>query len=79
MRCRQLAYAVRQAHGRLDLYKVKANDHLGRSATFACGTADQALEKTWELARRGFKDILVIDPKGQESSATAFERTMDLD
>lgn len=61
------------------MYKIKANDTAGRVAIFACGTADQALEKTWELAGRGFKDILVIDPKGQEMNAAAFERSMDLD
>lgn len=61
------------------MYKVKAKDHSGRAFTFACGTADQALEKTWELARRGFSDILVADPKGHEMNAAAFERAMDLD
>ncbi|GJD45047.1 hypothetical protein MKK70_10335 [Methylobacterium sp. E-041] len=60
------------------MYTVKANDHAGRPATFACGTADQALEKTWELARRGFKDIVVTDPKGHASNAAAFERSLDL-
>ncbi|WP_082473131.1 hypothetical protein [Methylobacterium sp. Leaf85] len=61
------------------MYKVKANDHAGRARIFACGTADQALEKTWELAGRGFKDILVADPSGQEVNASAFERSMNLD
>ncbi|CAA2145171.1 MULTISPECIES: hypothetical protein [Methylobacterium] len=61
------------------MYKVKANDHAGRALVFACGTADQALEKTWELAGRGFKDICVADPKGREMKAAAFERAMDLD
>ena len=61
------------------MYKVMAKDHTGRALTFACGTADQALEKTWELAGRGFKDILVADPKGQEMNAAAFERSLDLD
>ena len=61
------------------MYKVKAHDHAGRALVFACGTADQALEKTWELAGRGFKDISVADPKGQEMKAAAFERAMDLD
>lgn len=60
------------------MYTVKANDPAGRPATFACGTADQALEKTWELARRGFKDIVVTDPKGRASDAAAFERSLDL-
>lgn len=57
---------------------MKANDYAGRALVFACGTADQALEKTWELAGRGFKDISVADPKGQEMKAAAFERAMDL-
>ena len=61
------------------MYTVKANDPAGRAMRFACGTADQALEKTWELARRGFRDILVADPKGKEWNAAAFERSMDLD
>ncbi len=60
------------------MYTVKANDPAGRPATFACGTADQALEKTWELTRRGFKDIVVTDPKGRASDAAAFERSLDL-
>ena len=61
------------------MYKIKASDTAGRAATFACGTADQALEKTWELAGRGYKNILVIDPNGLEMNAAAFERSMDLD
>lgn len=61
------------------MYKVKANDHTGRAVVFACGTADQALEKTWELAGRGFKDILVASPTGREMNATAFEKSMNLD
>lgn len=71
-----LAYARRHARRRL-LYRVKANDPAGRTVTFACGTADQALEKTWELQGRGFRDIFVADPAGKEWAADAFERFMD--
>lgn len=61
------------------MYTVKATDPAGRAMTFACGTADQALEKTWELQRRGFREIMVADPKGKAQTAAAFERAMDLE
>jgi hypothetical protein len=47
--------------------------------TFACGTDEQAMEKTWELQRRGFRDVVVLDPTGRERSAVAFERSLDID
>ncbi|GJD51222.1 hypothetical protein OPKNFCMD_3974 [Methylobacterium crusticola] len=61
------------------MYKVKAKDPAGRVMLFACGTADQALERTWDLARRGFKDIVIADPKGKEMNADVFERSMSVD
>ena len=61
------------------MYKVTGHDPAGRRLVFACGTDEQALEKTWELAGRGFREISVIDPKGREMSALAFERSLDLD
>ncbi|WP_232629897.1 hypothetical protein [Methylobacterium sp. Leaf118] len=61
------------------MYKVMGTDPGGRAMTFACGTDEQALEKTWELARRGFRDIAVADPSGRQLSASAFERSLDLD
>ena len=61
------------------MYTVKGKDLAGREAAFACGTDEQAMEKTWELARRGFRDVTVLDPKGKEWSAAAFERSLDID
>jgi hypothetical protein len=65
--------------GRLCLFKVKAVDHTGRAVTFACGTAEQALERSHELARRGFRDIVVLGKDDKEVSASALERSLDLD
>ncbi len=61
------------------MYKVKGTDPSGRVMTFACGTDEQAMEKTWELQRRGFRDVVVLDPKGKELNARAFERSLDID
>ncbi|KQT55076.1 MULTISPECIES: hypothetical protein [Methylobacteriaceae] len=61
------------------MYKVTGTDPAGREMTFACGTDEQALEKTWELARRGFRDVAVSDPSGKRMSAGAFERSLDFD
>ena len=59
------------------MYRVKANDHEGRAVVFACGTADQALDRANELASRGFKDIYVVEPRGQVRTMAAFARLMD--
>ncbi|WP_336492530.1 hypothetical protein [Methylobacterium nigriterrae] len=61
------------------MFTVKGVDPSGRSMTFACGTDEQAMEKTWELQRRGFRDVVVVDAKGQEFGAAAFERSLDID
>ncbi|KAB1079437.1 hypothetical protein F6X53_10570 [Methylobacterium soli] len=61
------------------MFTVKGIDPFGRSMTFACGTDEQAMEKTWELQRRGFRDIVVVDPAGRELGASAFERSLDID
>lgn len=61
------------------MYKVRGTDPSGRVMTFACGTDEQAMEKTWELKRRGFRDVVVLDPKGRELAAAAFERSLDID
>lgn len=61
------------------MYKVTGTDPSGRAMTFACGTDEQALERTWDLARRGFHDIKVADPNGREQSAAAFERSLNLE
>ncbi|CAM3132949.1 hypothetical protein JHFBIEKO_3931 [Methylobacterium mesophilicum] len=61
------------------VFTVKGIDPSGRVMTFACGTDEQAMEKTWELVRRGFREIVVADPKGKEMSAAAFERSLDID
>jgi hypothetical protein len=58
------------------VYKVKANDPAGRAMTFACGTAEQALEQAQSLAGRGFRDIYVVEPRGQVRTFAAFERLM---
>lgn len=58
------------------MYKVKANDPNGRAVTFACGTDEQALERAQELAGRGFRDITVVEPRGQVRTLKAFERLM---
>ena len=47
--------------------------------TYACGTDEQAMERTWELKRRGFRDVVVIDPKGRELGAVAFEQSLEID
>lgn len=58
------------------MYTVKANDPRGRPMVFACGTADQALDRAQELAGRGFVEVFVIAPNGQRWSAAAFARHM---
>jgi hypothetical protein len=58
------------------LYKVTGTDPTGRTLAFACGTDLQALDKIRELMSRGFRDISVADPKGQQQSGAAFERTI---
>lgn len=65
--------------GECIVYKVRGTDPSGRVMTFACGTDEQAMEKTWELQRRGFRDVVVLDPKGKELNARAFERSLDID
>ena len=61
------------------MFKVKGIDPTGRAMTFACGTDEQAMEKTWELQRRGFREVVVIDHTGKERPAAAFERSLDID
>ena len=61
------------------MFTVKGIDPNGRAMTFACGTDEQAMEKTWELKRRGFRDVVVVGPKGSELGAAAFERSLDID
>ena len=61
------------------MFKVRGIDPSGRAITFACGTDEQAMEKTWELQRRGFRDVVVIDLKGRELVAPAFEQSLDID
>jgi hypothetical protein len=58
------------------MYTVRANDPSGRPMTFACGTADQALDKAQELTSRGFSEVFVTAPSGQVWSAAAFARRM---
>lgn len=58
------------------MYTVKANDPNGRPAVFACGTADQALDRAQELTSRGFSQVFVTAPSGQVWSAAAFARQM---
>lgn len=55
------------------MYIVKATNHAG-PVSFACGTADQALDKSDELSARGFKDVTIKDPKGKEWTAAAFSQ-----
>lgn len=61
------------------MFKVKGIDPTGRAMTFACGTDEQAMEKTWELIRRGFRDVVVVDRGGKEMPAATFERSLDID
>ncbi len=61
------------------MFTVKGIDPKGRAMTFACGTDEQAMEKTWELQRRGFREIVVVDTKGKELPAAAFERSLQID
>lgn len=61
------------------VFTVKGIDPRGRAMTFACGTDEQAMEKTWELKRRGFREVVVVNPKGQALEAASFERTLDFD
>ena len=58
------------------MWKVKANDPGGKAVTFACGTDEQALERAQELAGRGFRDIYVVDLRGQVRTLAAFARLM---
>jgi hypothetical protein len=61
------------------VFTVKGIDPSGRAMTYACGTDEQAMERTWELKRRGFRDVVVIDPKGRELGAVAFEQSLEID
>ncbi len=61
------------------MFRVKGIDPTGRAMTSACGTDEQAMEKTWELQRRGFREVVVIDHSGKELSAPAFERSLEID
>ena len=61
------------------MFTVRGIDPSGRTITFACGTDEQAMEKTWELKRRGFRDVVVVDLKGRELAAPAFEQSLDID
>jgi hypothetical protein len=47
--------------------------------TFACGTAEQAVERALELTGRRFRDIVVIDPSGKQAGAAEFVRIVDAD
>ncbi len=51
---------------------------IGRTgpASFACGSADQALVKADELTDRGFKELRIIDPNDKEGTASALERSL---
>ena len=55
------------------MFIVKGTSNAG-SSSFACGTADQALEKVRELVGRGLQDITVTDPKGRRWTADEFQR-----
>ncbi len=61
------------------MYTVRGIDPSGRLTTFACGTDEQAMEKCWELDRRGFRDITVSDCNGKELSAAKFEQSLNID
>ena len=61
------------------MFTVKGIDPSGKAMTFACGTDEQAMEKTWELRRRGFQAIVVVDQKGKELGDAAFERSLQID
>ncbi|KAB1072333.1 hypothetical protein F6X51_16665 [Methylobacterium planeticum] len=39
--------------------------------TLASRTVEQAMEKTWGLQRRGFREIVVVDPDGRELGPAA--------
>ncbi len=58
---------------------MTGTDPTGRAMTFACGTDEQALERTLELERRGFREVAIIDRSGREHSAAAFERAMAIE
>lgn len=66
-------------NGEYVVFTVKGIDPRGSVMTFACGTDEQAMEKTWELRRRGFRDVVVVDHKGKELSDAAFERSLEID
>ncbi len=57
------------------MYVVKAIGRTG-PASFACGSAYQALVKADELTDRGFKEVRIIDPLGKEWTASALERSL---
>lgn len=60
------------------MFTVKGIDPKGRAMAFACGTDEQAVEKTWELQRRGFREVVVVDHRGRELPAAAFERSLEI-
>ncbi|MBX9661365.1 MAG: caspase family protein [Nitrospiraceae bacterium] len=47
--------------------------------TFACGTDEQAMEKTWELRRRGFREVVVVDQKGKEIGDAALKKSLEVE
>ncbi len=57
------------------MYVVKATGRTG-PASFACGSAYQALVKADDLTDRGFKEIRIIDPNGKEWTVSALERSL---
>ncbi|MGX7709489.1 hypothetical protein [Methylobacterium sp. Gmos1] len=58
---------------------MTGTDPTGRTLTFACGTDLQALDKVRELMTRGFRDISVVDLRGQQTNGIAFERSEGLE
>jgi hypothetical protein len=60
------------------MFIVRGKSEIG-SASFACGTTEQALDKVLELLGRRFQDISVTDPNGRRFTADEFQRAFNDD
>ncbi len=60
------------------MFVVRGMSQIG-SASFACGTTEQALDKVLELLGRRFQELSVTDPKGRTWTADEFQRAFNDD
>jgi hypothetical protein len=58
------------------MFIVRGVSEIG-TASFACGTTEQALERVLDLLGRLFQNISVTDSKGRTWTADEFQRVFD--